>query len=230
MSTGPVSTRRNSPSIIEAPVAGIVTSAAARDNRIVRPCRLIMLVTRRQHRSPMRSLAVLFLFAYAVSGMGCDPIRTTHQSFVVRVVDTVSETPAAGVTVKMKDDFESRLERSDYIKMSGERRSKLREAWDSQPWCVGTTNEAGDATLTLKVTMLDRTRGSTPPLERDVITGEQYQVRLETGDEERQLPGLMMEPGQIASGSGFSVSVVRIDAPEYVKPAPRHSDPPERFP
>jgi hypothetical protein len=113
--------------------------------------------------------------------------------------------------------------------MSGEMRASMREFWKSYPWTEGTTDEAGNATLTLEKLSLDGSRGSTPSADRDSITGELYLVRIGGIAEDAELPSLLMEPGKVSRGSSYSMKLVRIDSPVYVPTDAVHSEHPERF-
>jgi hypothetical protein len=49
-------------------------------------------------------LVVCLSLASITTLMGCDPTRTTHQSFEVNVTDVATGKPAVGVSVHVKYD------------------------------------------------------------------------------------------------------------------------------
>ena len=86
----------------------------------------------------------------------------------------------------------------------------------TEPCFFGRTNADGQADVGAKYTVLDSTWGPTPPSWRDRVTGQVYLVRVEK-DKTLEEHSLIMRPGESVRGKAFTVHVVEIQRPRYVK-------------
>jgi len=150
---------------------------------------------------------------------GCDPVRTTLQPVFLRVTNTISGEPVADAQVSLKYVYE-RPDPSAVAKYQPPDpelwHRETKEFWDQFPWCSGVTDEHGQADLAVKYTVLDRTIGPTPPSWRDEVTGRPYLIRLDK-DRVHEEHSLVMRPGESARGKAFTVHVLEIRQPRYVK-------------
>ncbi len=150
--------------------------------------------------------------------LGCDPVRTTRQTFGVRVVDSTSGNPIAGAQVQVKYDFD----RGEALLPETQRRSEAlrqgaRDAWELRAWSSGITDENGQAVAAIEETVLDRTRGTSPPADRDAITGLPYLVRVNVGQVPEEELSVPMKFGEFVKGNFFTVTVIEIQTPTYIE-------------
>jgi hypothetical protein len=141
-----------------------------------------------------------------VTGCG-DPVRTTSQSVLLRVTDSASGAPIAHAQVSLKYDFDFYVPRPD----------KWNE-WkrETYKWFSGKTDQDGKATVGIKWTVLDRTIGPTPPSWRDDVAGVAYMISTKK-DQTHEQQSLIVQPGASTQGRVFTVQVVEIQPPRYVK-------------
>jgi hypothetical protein len=111
------------------------------------------------HNSAVRS----FVLAVGMVGLsGCDPVRTISHNVTIAVVDA-QQMPVHGVSVNMKESWESWRSSGDAT--TGDDQAYRRQLWESDfvPWRKGVTDVQGHAVIALTITALDRTRGNPPP-------------------------------------------------------------------
>src|SRR5438105_4596156 len=92
-----------------------------------------------------------------------DPVRTTRQIIRVRVVDSDSGKPVAGVTVLLKLDFDRNVAMGNLRQYSQDVIENAREYWVKRSWFSGATDNAGYADVPFIFISLDRTRFGSPP-------------------------------------------------------------------
>jgi len=92
-----------------------------------------------------------------------------------------------------------------------------RQTWEQDPWFRGVTDEDGQAGIEVEYTALDRSRGSTPPAERDFVTGQPYLVRVNQDQTPEEKLSVLMNPGVSVKGKSFTVTVIHIQQPRYVE-------------
>jgi hypothetical protein len=167
----------------------------------------------------LRREVIYFLWAlYCVVALGCDPERTVRQTWSVRITDVLTGNPVAGTTVKIKCDFDLDVAESRRLeRMSGEMRAVLRKRWEEAAWQSAVTDNGGQAVFTWDITEVDQTRGPTPPRRRDEVTERPYFVKLNAGKDSEEEVRLRMKPGEVAKGTSYAVTVVKIEKPEYVE-------------
>ena len=147
------------------------------------------------------------LCASCVLAVGCDPVRTTRQPILLKVTDSASGEPVADTDVSLKYDFDHYVPKPD--EWNEWKRATYR-------WFSGKTNVSGQAEVGIAWTMLDSTWGPTPPSWRDQVTGIVYLIRLKK-DQAHEEHSLIMWPGISVHGETFTVHVLEIGPPRYVK-------------
>jgi len=139
---------------------------------------------------------------------GCgDPVRTTVQPVLLKVTKTLSGEPMADVQVAVKYDYEHNVP-------TAEQRPEAERP--TYKWFSTKTNVSGQAELEIAWTMLDRTWGPTPPPWRDQVTEIAYLIRLKK-DQLYEEYSLVMRSGESVRGEVFTVQVLEIRQPRYVK-------------
>ena len=154
----------------------------------------------------------LIILATGMVGLsGCDPVRTIRQSVKVTVMDDHG-LPASDVKVSMKESWESWGEG-----VAESERSYYRQEWASDfvPWYEGVTNAQGKAAIAIEETALDRTRGSEPPANRDIVSSREYVVKLQ-GQNVQNAMRVVMKPGAIGIGKQYTIRIEEIEKPRYV--------------
>ena len=154
----------------------------------------------------------------SVFAIGCDPVRTTWQTFRLRVVDSASGNPVAGASVRVKYDFE-RAEPlfQETLKPPEVRHEERRKFWEQFPWSSGVTDKDGRAEIGIKRTALDRTSGSKPLANRDTVTGKPYLVKVTQGEVPEEKSSVLMKPGESVKGKSYTITVIDIQQPRYVE-------------
>lgn len=157
------------------------------------------------------------------SAVGCDRVRTTLQPVLLKVTDSASGEPKEGVEISLKYDYE-RAE-PEPKPLAQETRQPpdpefwyqhMKEFWDEFPWVSGVTGKDGVVKVGIRYTVLDDTIGSKPPSWRDEVSGVPYLVKVKA-EQERQEFSLVMRPGESVRGKAFTVHVLEIRQPRYVK-------------
>ena len=148
---------------------------------------------------------------------GCDPVRTTLQPVLLRVTNSISGEPVAGAQVAVKYDYDRAEPLAQMTLQPAESwHQHMKEFWDEFPWSLGVTGRDGDTGVEIKYTVLDRTIGPEPPSWRDKVSGKPHLVKVEA-DQEHEEFSLVMRPGESARGQTFTVCVLEIRQPRYVK-------------
>jgi len=168
-------------------------------------------VAMKQARNSTLSLRLRFgmccvFIAILMSGCG-DPVRTTLQPVLLEVTESISGQPVADAKVSLKYDCDHYISETD--EWSEWKRTTYK-------WFSGTTDVDGEAEVGVVWTVLDRTIGPTPPPWRDDVTGKVYLVRVKT-DQVQEEHSLAMHPSALIRGKRFTVHVLRIRQPQYVK-------------
>lgn len=154
----------------------------------------------------------------SLSALGCDPVRTTKQTFSVRVVDAASGKPVANARLKIKYDYD--LGEAKQLKLQQVSQSQYdsgRKHWNDEPWLSCSTDSNGLAQANIVLTSLDRTKGSKPPPICDTIKDEPYLFKVTTANEEPEVLSVFMQPGRIVRGERFIVTIVEIHDPVYIE-------------
>jgi len=142
------------------------------------------------------------------------------------VTDSASGNPLAGTTVQIKYDFdrgEAELEKTTHV--PDWKREEARKFWETWKWSSGITHHDGHAEIASDVTALDRTRGSTPPPNRDDVTGKPYFVKVQKGRGPEEVLSVRMNSGEVANGKVYSIVVIKVDNPQYIAPEPEYFGP-----
>jgi hypothetical protein len=161
-------------------------------------------------------MAALCVYCGAAT-IGCDPVRKTRQTIVLRVIDTASQIPAANLSVQLKDDFDRNTANSpDFQRFSQEVRQSARTTWEGCRWFSCVTDPDGRAVADIEIASLDRTRGREPPSNRD-ITGEYYLVRVTATDGSAETLSIRLNAGEQTARKRFTVIVIQILKPTYVQ-------------
>jgi hypothetical protein len=165
-----------------------------------------------------RKTAYVLWATFCLVPFGCgDPVRTTRQTLSVRVVESASRDPIAGLNVQIKKDYEhSDALAPEVRRFPKEHQDYLREWWRSLPWSSCVTDKYGQAEAAIVRTALDRTRGAKPPPSRDTITGEPYLVKVNAAREPDEVLSVLMKPGEVVRGKQYTVTVVDIREPVYI--------------
>ena len=162
----------------------------------------------------------------SLSLVGCDPVRTTSQLVGLQVVDSASGQPVVGAQVSLKYDFDTAepASKKTFEAYSDETdvapevwHEHKRKVWEQRPWLRGVTNKDGEADFEVEYTEVDRSRGAKPPARRDRVTGRPFLVKVNAGEMPEEEMTVLMKPGESVKGKSFSVSVIDIQPPRYVK-------------
>jgi hypothetical protein len=167
---------------------------------------------------PRRTAFVLGITCslFALGCYSCDPVRTTRQTFSVRVVDSDSGSPIAGAQVQWKSDFDRREAMlPEAQRLSEEWHQHLRESWDREPWTSCITDAYGQAVATEERQGLDRTSGEKPPTARD-ITGRPYLFKVNAAQEPEEVLSVLMKRGESVRGKRLTVTVIEVHEPVYI--------------
>lgn len=149
---------------------------------------------------------VAFCCVSALSA-GCDPVRTTMQPVLLRVTALDAGNVVKNADVSLKFDYGGNIPPTQ----------QLAEAQrPTYPWFSATTGEDGTAEVPVKWTMLDRSVGSNPPAWRDQVTGKSYLVRV-SKNQTHEVKNLIMNTGASVRGDVFTVQVIGIQEPRYVR-------------
>jgi hypothetical protein len=145
----------------------------------------------------------------ALIAEGCigDPVRTTAQAVHLHVATSATGDPVDNARVSLKWDYDGNVP-------PGERRPEAERP--TYEWFSSTTGEAGETIIPVSWTMLDRSLGQQPPAWRDQVAGEAYLVRVEKNQVE-EVHSLVIKPGAQVKGRTFTVRVVGVGEPRYVK-------------
>ena len=157
--------------------------------------------------SRQTTLITVLLTCLCILGFGCDPVRKTLQPVLLKVTDSTSGRPLADVQVSLKWDF------NYYVPKTNEWNEWKRA---TEPSFFGKADADGQAQVDLKYVVLDSTSGSTPPPWRDQVTGTAYLIRVEK-DTIYEEHSLVMRPGAFVRGKAFTVQVLQIQAPRYIR-------------
>jgi hypothetical protein len=126
----------------------------------------------------------------------------------LQVTNATSKEVLASVQVSLKYD----LDKGTLIKKEWQNRRE----WDAWPGFLGVTDIHGQAVVDIRWTVLDWSLGSKPPSWRDWVIGQPYLVTVRK-DQDCEEFGLVMRPGESARGQAFTVHVLEIRQPSYVK-------------
>lgn len=140
---------------------------------------------------------------------GCDRVQTTLQPVLLKVTDSAPGTPIAGTRTAVKWNYEQN------VPIAKQRPEAERP---TNQWFSGTTAPKGQVEVGVKWTMLDDTLGSTPPSWRDQVTGATYLTSVEK-DAIREEHSVIMRPGAFVRGKAFTVQVLQIQPPRYIRMA-----------
>lgn len=146
------------------------------------------------------------IIAILMTGCG-DPVRTTMQPVLLKVTDSVSGRPVTDAEVSLRYDFDHYVPKTD--EWSEWKR-------DTYKRFLGKTDANGKANVDVVWTVLDRTIGPTPPSWRDDVTGKFYLLRV-AKEQVREEHSLAMQPGATIRGQAFTVQVLEIQQPRYIK-------------
>jgi hypothetical protein len=123
------------------------------------------------------------------------------------VMNSTSGEPISNVDVSLKYDF-------DYYVPKPDEWNEWKRA--TYKWYSSTTNVGGEATVDIIETGLDRTIGPTPPSWLDDVTGTSYLISVKK-DQVREEHRLIMRPGASVRGEVFTVHVLEIQRPRYIR-------------
>jgi hypothetical protein len=162
-------------------------------------------------------LAPIVLCVSPLIQAGCDPVRSTRQAITIKVSDSANGAPLGGVTIRMKNDFDTSVAMSPTAsKWSKELRDSARKQWELNPWATATTSMDGKAVLIFECTALDRSRGPEPPAVRDSLTGQPYLMQIVcSGCESMNVTLVLQQNNEFTQGQ-YSVQIVGITSPEYI--------------
>jgi hypothetical protein len=125
--------------------------------------------------------------------------------------------------VSLKDDFDRAYSLSQK-ELNGTNRKEedewhrtKRNYWDRSPWFVGNTDDRGEAEIDAVYVEIDRTRGSKPPPRRDDVSGQPFLVKVKERQSPEQELSVVMKPGASVTGKSYTVTVIDIERPRYVK-------------
>lgn len=163
-----------------------------------------------------RSRGTLFWLACSLSVVGCDPVRTTSQVVRLQVVDAGAGQPVAGAQVSLAFDEAAARPLSKETELTPQEWKKRIEAYQ-RPGFQSFTNKQGQADIDAKFTSLDRTSGSKPPSGRDFVTGHPYLIKVKAGEVPEEEMSLVMTISASVKGKSFTVTVLDIQGPRYVK-------------
>lgn len=175
-----------------------------------------------------QTLILTLMLSGCMYTSGCvDRVRITRQTYHVNVIDTVTRKPASGTTIELKFDrprwdlespeSKARPPVSKEMQQQANEFQKERNAyWDKLPWESAITNEYGKAAFDVESMAVDPTHGSKPPLTCDG-TGSPYFIRIKMDDGKFDVIKIQMIAGKTFSGLKYSVTVVGVDEPRYVK-------------
>jgi len=141
---------------------------------------------------------------------GCDPVRRTSQIVSLRITDITTEKQEHNATVSLKYC----IERGEYFLNAPDQR--WYKEWYNGPWDNGTTDQNGRVDIDIKWTTIDRTLGATPPVSRDIVSGQPYRVKIKK-DQILEEINLIMREGELVRGSRFAIMVLKIQKPRYIK-------------
>ena len=156
-------------------------------------------------------LGILLCVIYIFLVIGCDPVRKTLQPVRLQIANSTTEQSVVGAQVWMRYDYERNEPLSEQ-----EQRPSRREVWNQTPWDFGASDKQGQATVDIGYVVLDRTIGSKPPSWRDWVTEKAYLVLIRK-DQVHEEFSLVIQPGVSLQGKFFTVSVIGIQEPRYVK-------------
>ncbi len=151
------------------------------------------------------------LFLYTIFSLligGCDPVRTTSQNVLLEVFNSNSGQPLSGVQVSLKYDYERNVPPAQ--------RDPDEIEHSTYKWFSNVTDQHGQAGVDVQWTAIDRTIGPKPPSWRDWVTGKAYLIRLEK-DQQHEESSLVIRTGASVHGDLFTVNVLEIQRPYYVK-------------
>jgi hypothetical protein len=121
----------------------------------------------------------------------------------------------------MKDDFEKSEPVSEDLTPPGESPESWHEhmlaRWKRYPWFIATTDEHGQAEIAVKSGKIDRTTGTKPPLWRDEVTDKPFLVIVRKAQSPEEKMSVLMKRGESVKGKSYTVTVVDIREPRYVK-------------
>ncbi len=158
---------------------------------------------------PLPKLGILLCVLCGSLAAGCDPVRTTLQPVHLRITNSPSAQPVAGAQICLRYDYHRAVPLSQQVPSD-------REFWSQMPWYSGVTDNYGKADVGIKYTSLDRTIGPTPPSWTDWVSGKHYLVKVRQ-DQEHEEFSLVMRPGASGQGKLFTVHILEIHEPRYVK-------------
>ena len=154
---------------------------------------------------------------------GCDPVRKTSQIVHLQVSNSGSGEVVAGAEVQLKYDFE-RAEplppetgrEPEWYDREASHQFKS-EQWAESPWSIGTTDNNGRADVNLEYVRIDHTPRIIfkPPSWRDE-SEKPYLIKVAKEQIQEEF-SLVMQPGASVQGESFTVSIIDIEEPRYVK-------------
>ena len=148
-------------------------------------------------------LPTLLCVSSMLLSAGCYPVRTTSQPVHLRISNSTSGEPVAGVQVRLRYDYDRDI--PDWRKWPPDDR-----------WHFGITDNDGQVDVGIEYIVVDRTIGSKPPSWRDRVSGIPYLVVVRRNQLYEEF-SLLMQPSISAQGEFFVVSVLKIQEPRYIR-------------
>jgi hypothetical protein len=120
----------------------------------------------------------------------------------------------------MKYDFETAepiSEKSPPKESTEKEHENMRRLWKLSPWFIATTDQQGQVEIAVKCGRIDRTTGTKPPSWRDEVTDKPFLIKVRQGQTRGEELTVWMKPGESVKGKLFTVTVLDIQEPQYVK-------------
>jgi hypothetical protein len=149
--------------------------------------------------------------------LGCpgDPVRTTRQTFRLRLSDAASGAPVAGMSVQFKDDFDQNDAMGKIKWVDEQHRRDTRDWWEKRPWFTCLTDVDGRAEGAIVTTTIDRNRGNKPLANRDE-TGNPFLFKIVPAQGPAETVSVWLRVGESKAGTRFRITIIEIDKPGYV--------------
>jgi hypothetical protein len=157
----------------------------------------------------LKNIRILFYITFLFVFAGCDPARTTLQPVRLQIINSVSKQSIPGASVEMKFDY-------DRFSAKKEQTANERKRWEKWSGNTGITDKQGQIVIEVKWTVLDRSIGPEPPAWRDWVSGRPYLIKVKKGQLYEEF-NLVMKPDTLVHGKTFSVYILDIQKPRYVK-------------
>jgi hypothetical protein len=159
----------------------------------------------------------LIVIAVVLTSTGCDPTRTVKQAVVISVeIDandgSIEDRPleTRQLSIRIRELWKRTAEDEEFYRFDPDR--PIGSEWFSGPVRVD-----GSAVIVVYRSLIDGTRGNTPPVHRDAVTGRRYQVKVLDGKIEiASFEGDFVE-GAIFANELLTLSVTEISKPEYAR-------------